>query len=163
MSQTATKKDEKGKVHLLVEKFQCPGCIAGGDTDCGVFKLNGTEGAGVSCKPHSAGTILMPGGRIYLGLPRGFNKTGPRMGDDPFYEKAPNNIRMWTFGTHPEWNNCNVPVWAMDGVGDNAGFLFVRTMLPRIGLNFIDIIEGGERAKLCPTALDVATFIDEID
>lgn len=163
MARTATKKDEKGKVHLLVEKFQCPGCMLGSDTECGSFKLNDALGAGASCKPHVAGTVFMLGGRVYLGLPKGFNKAGPLVDRDAFYEGAKNNIRLWTFGTHPEWNNCNVAVWAMDGVDDYAGFLLVRTMLPRIGLNFIDIIEGGERAKLCPNALDVATFIDEID
>lgn len=138
---------------VLIEKFQCPGCVSGSDTDCGSFRRNGTPGAGISCDAHVAGTTVFPGGTFYLGLPKGFCKVGPLAAGHT------NNIRLWMPGTHPDWDNCNVAVWAMEV----DGFLFVRTFLPRLNLSYIDVIEGGERAVLAPNALDVRTFIDEID
>ncbi len=141
---------EMDKVRRLVEKFQCPGCVVGSDTSCGSFAVNERAAA---CLAHVAGTVGFPGGTFYLGLPKGFCKVGA------LPEGWTNNIRFWIADTAPEWNTCNVAVWAME----QDGFLFVRTYMPRLNLGYIDVIEGGERARLCPNALDVATFIDEID
>ncbi len=56
----------------MVEKFQCPGCVSGSNTKCGSFKLE--EPYGFHCSGHVPGTTFMPGGRIFLGLPKGFDK-----------------------------------------------------------------------------------------
>lgn len=59
----------------LVEKFQCPGCLLGHDRTCGEFKLYTPPGTRSSvCIGHVAGTMFFPGGAVYLGLPKGFNK-----------------------------------------------------------------------------------------
>jgi hypothetical protein len=67
-------------------------------------------------------------------------------------------IRFWLKGTHPDWDNLNVPIWALE----KDGYLFVRTYMPRINDSFVDVVEEG-LLGLCPTAIDVSKFYDEID
>ena len=94
----------------LVEQFCCPGCVAGSDTSCGSYEPS-TYGAG--CDNHAAGTLMMPGGKIALGLPKGFNRVGATLGKrDGFYSES--NIRCWPKGDAPDWDHLNVPVWAME-------------------------------------------------
>jgi hypothetical protein len=134
----------------LVEKFQCPGCVCGMNTDCGEYNYDHRE---MRCVSHICGTQLGLGNVIALGMPKGFNKTG-------FREQSRNkiDIRLWRKGTNPEWDRLNVPVWAME----KDGFLFVRTFAPRINMSWVDVIECGT-LKLCPQAIDVSKFINEID
>ena len=144
----------------MVGEFQCPGCTCGSKStmeDCGDIKLVVDTWR---CENHSAGTMMFPGGQIYLGMPRGFNKAGLNASylsaDKP--HKA---IRLWPKDSPPkadQWNNLNVAVWAME----KDGFLFVRTYCPRINANFIDVVEGGS-LSLVPNAINVAEFVDEID
>lgn len=136
----------------LVEEFQCPGCVAGFDTDCGSYNYGKRE---MRCTSHICGTRLGIGNVIALGMPKGFNKPGLRENG-----KARNkiDIRLWKKGNHPDWDNLNIPVWAME----RDGFLFVRTFAPRINFTWVDVIEGGTLA-LCQNAVNVAEFIDEID
>lgn len=136
----------------MIEEFQCPGCMVGSDVKCGKFKL--WREYGVSCVGHFPSTMLMPGGHIALGLPRGFNKLGDAK--EARQERA--YIRLWVKGTKPEWDKLNVPVWAME----EDGYLFVRTYSPRVNLTFVDVIQGGklEDAK---GAINVAEFKDQID
>ena len=62
------------------------------------------------------------------------------------------------------WDRFNVPVWAMEGTGDDAGFLFVRTVSPRTARIFTDVIEGGTLAiPGLEHAHDVGQFYNEID
>ena len=42
------------------------------------------------------------------------------------------------------------------------GFLFVRTVCPRVAVFFTDVIEGGN-LSLVPNAIDVSKYIDEMD
>mgnify|MGYP001601057252 CR=1 FL=1 len=153
----------------LVHKFQCPGCVSGHSPDsCQAFALDPEL---TCCKSHVLGTAIAGVGAFALGLPRGFN----RPGQIPWGEEHPSSypagsrlntmfIRLWKTGTQPVRNNLNIPVWAMEGLEaqDSAGFLFVRTVLPRKGLVAVDVIEGGTLA-LVPNALDVSKFYDEID
>lgn len=140
----------------IVEKFQCPGCVVGGDTNCGKFE---TGSYGSACTSHAAGTaVLGVAGTFYLGLPKGFNRSGPI---DWSACESSNNVRIWAEGeAQPDmWNKFNVAVWAME----HEGYLLVRTYLPRINMTFIDIVEGGKREELVPDAVDVSEFADEID
>jgi hypothetical protein len=138
----------------MIEKFQCPGCVHGSDTKCRKFDLN-TE-CGVFCENHALGT-MGPGLRPFaLGLPKGFNQPGPD--DSRKTNKYKIGIRLWTQGTSFEWDNLNVPVWAME----EDGFLFVRTYSPRINDGFMDVIESGD-LSMVPGAIDVSKFYDEID
>jgi hypothetical protein len=80
-------------------------------------------------------------------------------------------IRLWPKTetgeiTHMDWDQFNVPVWAMEGGKsgdpDHAGFLFVRTYSPRVNRMAVDVIEGGT-LELVPNAIDVGKFYDKID
>ena len=46
---------------------------------------------------------------------------------------------------------------------EKDGFLFVRTMCPRLNYTYVDIIKDGKMEQICPDAINVAAFIDEID
>ena len=137
----------------LVEEFQCPGCVCGGDIKCGKFKLN--DSYGVFCEGHVLGTSIGIGNYFALGLPKGFCKPGFNQNHEC---RNTMNIRLWERGTAPNWNKLNVPVWAME----KDGFLFVRTFSPRLNTAYVDVIEGGTLADT-PNAINVEVFIGEID
>ena len=142
----------------IVEKFQCPGCVCGGDTKCGSYKTE--DSFGFVCRGHVLGTFCVPIGSFALGLPRGFNRPGfedvfPSDGDG---HRNRLTMRLWKSGTQPEWNQLNVAVWAME----YEGFLLVRTYSPRVNFTVVDVIEGGT-LDLVPNAIDVGKFCDEID
>lgn len=142
-----------------IEKFQCPGCVHGGDTNCGMFSES-IDAFCNSCQNHVLGTHIGFNILVALGLPKGFNRPG-RVWDDKaknFIHESRINIRLLDINDLPEWNKLNIPVWAME----KDGYLFVRTVMPRIGMILIDVIEGGT-LDLVPNALNVAEFIDEID
>lgn len=152
MNTTETKPEVSKEEREMIEEFQCPGCMAGSDIKCGKFKL--WKEWGVSCISHFPSTIMMPGGNIALGLPRGFNK----LGDVKELRQKRAYIRLWIKGTKPDWDKLNVAVWAME----EKGYLYVRTYSPRTNLTFVDVIQGGklEDAK---DAINVGAFKDEID
>ena len=152
----------------MVEEFQCPGCTCGLNTgECDQFDFTNQE-TGCWCLGHSAGTMLgVPGSgfmKFALGLPTGFNRVGTiQTGSED--EKDRNrrrstNIRLTV--EPPEetpYDDVNVPVWAME----KNGFLFVRVMCPRINYNYVDVFKGGKFEIICPNAINVANFADEIN
>jgi len=142
----------------MVEEFQCPGCVHGGDTHCHLYKPSKEMGKGGMCEGHVLGTMLGLGNSIALGLPKGFNKPGYDYAAEPPRAKTKMRIRLWTDGTKPKWDHLNVPVWYLE----RDGLLFVRTFMPRINLGIVDVIDGGS-SNLVPNAIDVAEFLDEID
>jgi hypothetical protein len=141
----------------MIEEFQCPGCVCGSDTDsCSSFEFeqHPNDAGAFRCKTHVPGTMMLGAGTFALGLPKGFNKCGANKRGET-YEMP---IFLYEDGSSPVWDNLNVPVWAM--VQD--GYLFVRLFSPRINKGAIQVIEGGT-LDMCPDALDVGKFIDEID
>lgn len=148
----------KSKQLKMIEKFQCPGCVCGSDTKCGKLMLEDTEVAGAYCLNHVLGTSMLGAGCMALGLPKGFNKAGFEYGQERRHRNQM-LIRLWSKGRAPEYNQLNVPVWAME----HEGYLFVRVWSPRVDRSSVDVIEGGARAEICPQALNVAEFIEEID
>ena len=135
----------------LVEQFQCPGCVCGSDTKCGRYQYDPRE---LRCVSHVLGIHLGLGNRVALGLPKGFNKPGWEGGET----RNKMDIRLFPKGETPKWDNLNVPVWAME----QDGFLFVRTLAPRINFSWVDVIEGGT-LSMTPNAINVGDFIGEID
>jgi hypothetical protein len=91
-------------------------------------------------------------GLLCLGLPKGFCRVAGHK------DKSEPHVRIFPKGSTPEWDDFNVPVWAM--VRDN--FLFVRTFMPRIDGTVVDVVEGGT-LDLVPKAIDVGKFVDEMD
>ena len=136
----------------MVEQFQCPGCVSGSDTTCGKFNYSVVDRR---CTSHILGTSININNSIALGLPKGFNKPGWGQ-EGKSYNKI--MIRLYENGQLPEWDHLNVPVWALE----KDGFLFVRTYAPRINQGWVDVIENGTLG-LCSNAIDVSSFIDEID
>ncbi len=144
-------------VEEMVEKFQCPGCVVGSDTQCGKFKLNDQKN---SCASHCMGMrkLGVRSGRFALGLPKGFNRASPDTAD----HSGTLDIEFYPKGVPTRWDHLNVPVWAME----EDGFLFVRTYSPRINWTRVEVLEGGtfEAFNGVPHfPINVATFIEEID
>lgn len=141
----------------FVERFQCPGCVCGSDTECGEYRFSEEH---QRCTGHVLGTMIMPIGNVALGMPKGFDRPGIEhdQKNERFRTRNTIDVRFWDFDRHPEWDHLNVPVWAME----EDGFLFVRTFAPRVNMTWIDVIEGGTLG-LVPNAIDVSTFLDDID
>lgn len=145
----------------MVEEFQCPGCVVGGNTECGSFVAEfENEVLGRSsgrCQNHVVGTRAFPGGKIFLGLPVGFNK----MRDNKVL------LRLSDQRKPSDWDRFNVPVWAMEKEVDGIGpVLFVRTFMPRIAGSYVDVCQGLSFADLQaahPGVKNVAEFVEEID
>jgi hypothetical protein len=143
----------------MIEKFVCSGCVGGMDTTCGQFKDLENDAAG--CQNHVVGTSILGLGNFALGLPKGFNRAGWR----PQAKSVSDHLNTmfilcWSKESEkkPEWDNLNVPVWALE----KDGFLFVRTFSPRINETRVEVIEGGT-LDLVPGAINVGAFYDEID
>jgi hypothetical protein len=149
----------------LVEQYQCPGCMNGPNpSECPQFSE-----ANYGCANHHAATGMAPHGLLFLGLPKGFNRVGlnAQRSIVSDAEKMPGQLRVFEnveaagattiYGT--AYDKFNVPVWAMDHEGD----LLVRCFSPRVGVHYVDVIGGAKRADVCPDAIDVAEFIDDID
>jgi hypothetical protein len=131
----------------MIEQFQCPGCVCGSDTSCGEFELNPMTD---SCINHVPGTMVIPGGLIMLGLPKGFNKIGPI---NPLKQRTP--IRFHAKGDDIGfWDKWNIPVWGM--IKD--GFLFIRTYCPRINTGYVDVFQTSESTTLPKGCLDISNW-----
>ena len=139
----------------MIEQFQCPGCVCGGDTECEAFTFESLPNM-FRCKAHVPGTTIVPGGRVSLGLPKGFDKVGMLIERER--DERSTNIRF-LINPLKEYDHLNVPVWAME----KDGFLFIRTMCPRLNYTYVDIVKNGDMHKICPQAINGAVFIDEID
>ena len=141
----------------LVERFQCPGCVCGADTETCLEYAYSEDRR--QCTGHVLGTSLhSPGNLIALGLPKGFRKPRVNWSVKPPRLCNTMTIHLWPHGTAPEWNRFNIAAWAMV----EEGFLFVRTYSPRVDDGCVDVIEDGTLAMV-PNAIDVGQFIDEID
>lgn len=143
------------KIEEMVEKFQCPGCVAGSDTDCGAYRFSATE---QRCVKHVLGTIKAGAGSFALGLPTGFCKSGWNQHGEKPESKNTINVRLWLKGAVPKWDLYNIPVWALE----KDGFLFVRTYAPRSDFSWVDVVEAGSLA-LVPQAINVGEDVGEMD
>lgn len=114
----------KKEIKNAIEEYQCSGCSNGGDTKC--FKENNK---GVGCGKHYAGTIILGIGKIFLGMPKGFNRFGTQENlSMTIYEKFEDSD--W------EFNKWNIPVWKHLS---KDGHTFVRGIMPRRNEGFIHI------------------------
>jgi len=153
----------------MVEKFQCPGCMSGPDPEnCPNFELDSKLPIGDNkmncCVGHYPGTRMSGVGQINLGLPKGFNRVGynQQVGQDRPQELIrlfPSPEKSGSLGHGVCYDKLNVAVWAMEQ--DN--YLFVRCYMPRTNRTFVDVIKGGKKEDICPDAIDVGEFYDEID
>jgi hypothetical protein len=110
-------------VKKAVEEYQCSGCITGSDVEC--FESH-TSGCG--CGKHFAGTFMPPFGKIFLGMPTGFNRLGA------YGEMKPNIFEKFEDGW--VYDKFNVPVWKHL---NEDGHTIVRGISPRINVPFLHI------------------------
>lgn len=114
----------KNEIKKAIEEYQCSGCMSGHNMLC--FKGNQN---GVGCGNHSAGTMISGIGKIFLGMPKGFNRLGECENLKP--------IIFETFkDSNWEYDMWNIPVWKHL---NKDGHTLVRGLMPRRNEPFIHI------------------------
>jgi len=118
--------EEKSTVQPIainaVETYQCSGCVGEADMSC--YEASDD----FACKKHCAGTIITGTGRIFLGMPIGFNRLG-----------AQEETTIYIFESLAdgwEYDMYNIPVWKH--LNDN-GHTLVRGLCPRTNYAWIHI------------------------
>lgn len=114
-----------------VQEYQCAGCAGGPFPVC--YETNDGEG----CSKHCAGTTISAIGRIFLGMPKGFNRLG-------FCGKTTISI-FESIDAGWGYDLFNVPVWKYL---DSNGNTIVRGISPRINLPWIHIFIGDHIEKV---------------
>ena len=140
-------------IEKAIKDYQCAGCIHGSDPKtCSKFITNSTMGEG--CIEHFASTTLYPIGKIFLGLPKGFN----RLGSIDAKEFRPNIYS--SFESSPwTYDNLNVPVWKYLTKDSHT---IVKGICPRINLPFIHIFLEDCIAKI--DCIEITEdFLESID
>lgn len=117
----------------LIEKFLCPGCVAGCAPNCESYKEETLSGW-YTCGNHHPGTLILGLGNIYLGMPKGFNRTGDLRREGKFVGVyvIPESLQTDDF-----FNDFNIPVWKTK----EAGHTLIRGLRPRINQPFLMIWE----------------------
>ncbi len=128
-------KDTSQKVIDAIKEYQEPGSV--NDFDENNFNQNGV---GVEWSDHHPGTFIIPGGVIFLGMPRGFNKATIQIpGSETLKEikiqiYVDFNQKNKLFG---EYNFLNLPVWKHL---NEKGHTFIRGVCPRLNKLFLHVI-----------------------
>jgi hypothetical protein len=137
----------------MIDEIQCPGCIHGTDPEtCSAYEFM-NDGGFFACKNWRPSTFFGGVGRVAIGLPKGFNRTGMV----EFSDKSFVYIRLYE---KPEdmqsYDRFNIPVWAME----KDGYLYVRCYSPRSNWLFVDVVKDG---KMEHASMKVGEFYEEID
>jgi hypothetical protein len=114
------------KTDEAIQEYQCSGCVNGPYPEC-YQRASGSDG--VQCGKHCPGTFVSARGKIFLGLPVGFDRLGPY-----------NDMRLLIFqelkNGWGEYDKFNVPVWKHL---DEHGNTLVRGISPRLNMPFLHI------------------------
>jgi len=125
------------KVKEAINEYQCPGCSVGTylKNGCTAFKKRSWS---ESCDAHSAGTFIGLFIKIFLGMPKGFNRTGVGLDDKTrlTLDIFKSFDEIWGNDGKPydEWN---IPVWKYL---DENGNTLVRGLTPRNNAPFLHVI-----------------------
>ena len=134
----------------LIEIYQCPGCINGPDpSSCEGFKQGET-----GCLGHQCGTMGFGTGRIFLGLPKGFNRVGTSK-DVTFciYENPEEAL-------DPSKATFNIVVWKHL---DENGNTLIRVYSPRVNYGCAMVIRGDHLDKFPAALLITDEIIGSMD
>lgn len=118
--------DEKQKE--IVERYQCPGCVCGGDISC--FEAQESKND-LSCAKHVVGTMATGTGKFFLGMPKGFNRLGDSKVEINIFPNQEAQIKEWSYCIY------NIPVWKYK---NKDGHVFIRGLRPRTNMPFLHII-----------------------
>lgn len=117
----------KNNNEKAIKEYQCSGCVGGPFPEC--YKTEAKYS--ITCRGHVAGTGVSYIGRIFLGMPKGFNRLGRAEHTELYiHEKMDEEVRFDKF---------NVPVWKYL---DKNGNTLVRGLRPRINDPFVAVILG---------------------
>jgi len=113
------------EIKEAIEEYQCSGCTSGSDTSCHTSAFGG-----VGCGRHSAGTIMHGVGKLFLGMPIGFNRLGVHERLQPvmykeYSDHSKSGYNMWNI---PNWKHLN-----------EDGHTIVRGLMPRRNEPFLHI------------------------
>jgi len=113
-----------------VETYQCPGCVCGSDFKC--FERDDSKSVGIGCTKHCAGTMMLGVGSMFLGMPIGFNRLGPRP------ENPEQKMKLVILRNYEdfEYDKFNIPVWKHK---DEHGNTLVRGLSPRLNHSFLHV------------------------
>lgn len=117
----------KEEIKDAIERYQCPGCITGSDISC--FEKSDY---GDGCGKHRSGTMIGGAGKIFLGMPKGFNRLGVGLGGEE-------NMKLRVFSRYEErlFDQWNVPTWKHL---NEHGHTLVRGLMPRRNEPFLFVI-----------------------
>jgi len=133
------------EIKNAIENYQCSGCINGGDISC--FAKN--ENSGIGCGKHYSGTMISNIGKIFLGMPKGFNRLGHHSEMQPIIYK---NFESSDW----KYNKWNIACWKHL---TKDGHTIVRGLMPRRNEPFIHIF-----LENCMDKIDCLEITqDEID
>lgn len=104
-----------------IEEYQCVGCADGSFPTC--YEKGDFE----ECNRHVPGTMIPYIGKVFLGMPTGFN----RLCRD-------NSLKIKIFKTYADfsYDKFNVPAWKYL---NEKGHTLVRGLMPRINTTFLHI------------------------
>ena len=128
----------------IIKEYQCPGCLVG-EENYKCFKIS--KGKSISCDKHIAGTIIFPGiGKIFLGMPKGFNRLGEQKIKIEIYKTQKNQEIQWGY------DKFNVPIWKHQ---NKKGHIFIRGYQPRLNKGFLHIILKGDFKSINAHEIDI--------
>lgn len=131
-------------VKTVVEKYQCCGCINCDEMSCFTKNTKILK----ECSAHVAGTYVIPHGKIYLGLPKGFNRFGVQENYDlNIFENFEDYTKYWgdpTLYDFPAWKH-------FDGEAT-----LIKVFSPRINRFSLAIVLGD-----CISEIDCREITDE--
>lgn len=107
-------------MNKYISEYQCSGCIRG------FSKCYEMSDNSISCENHHAGTFVNGIGKIYIGLPKGFNRIG-----------SVNGMIIEIFENfYNHYDKFNIPVWKYKNENNHV---LVRGLMPRINQPFLHI------------------------
>jgi len=124
----------KENVKDAIEEYQCSGCMSGCDISC--FEPDTTRET-AACGGHRAGTLISGIGKIFLGMPKGFNRLGVGFGGDE-------NLKLDIFEKYEDgwgegptgYTKWNIPVWKYK---NKEGHTIIRGLSPRNNRPFLQV------------------------
>ena len=131
-----------------IEQYQCSGCAVGCNISC--YKKRTGNPFDIGCESHYSGTMISSIGKIFLGMPKGFNRLGKN-------EKTIISIYD-TYEKYGSYNTWNIPVWKYL----ENGHTFVRGISPRVNSPFIHVFleDCMEKINCTEITKDIHDFMD---